>query len=76
MPRASVCAERIMEVLEIKPAIKDAVNPKIPEKKTGIVEFRDVTLAYGNSDTPAVSGISFTAMPGQTTAIIGATGRY
>ena len=74
MPRASVCAERIMEVLEIKPAIKDAVNPKIPEKKTGIVEFRDVTLAYGNSDTPAVSGISFTAMPGQTTAIIGATG--
>lgn len=74
MPRASVCAERIVEVMEIEPAVRDAENPTIPEKKTGIVEFRDVTLAYGNSDTPAVSGISFTAMPGQTTAIIGATG--
>ncbi|MBC5647985.1 ABC transporter ATP-binding protein [Christensenella tenuis] len=74
MPRASVCAERIVEVLEIKPVITDAAQPKIPEKQTGVVEFRDVTLTYGNSETPAVSGISFTAMPGQTTAIIGATG--
>ena len=74
MPRASVCAERIMEVLEIEPVITDAKNAKIPEKKTGTVEFCDVTLTYGNSDTPAVSGISFTAMLGQTTALIGATG--
>ena len=74
MPRASVCAERIVEVLEIEPAITNAEQPKVPEKKTGIVEFRDVTLSYGNSDIPAVSNISFTAMPGQTTALIGATG--
>jgi len=74
MPRASVCARRINEVLEIEPMIKNPEVPKVPEANSGVVEFRDVALVYGENEQPAVSGISFTANPGETTAIIGATG--
>jgi ATP-binding cassette subfamily B protein len=74
MPRASVCADRINEVLDIDPQIVNPENSKVPEKPTGVVEFRDVSLAYGDAEHPSVSGISFTANPGETTAIIGATG--
>jgi ATP-binding cassette subfamily B protein len=73
-PRASSCAERINEVLEIAPVITNPANAKNPENKTGVVEFDNVELAYGGSGKPAVANISFTARPGETTAIIGATG--
>ncbi len=73
MPRASSCAERINEVMEIEPTIVNPANPKAPEN-TGVVEFRDVELAYGGAEQPAIANISFTAKPGETTAIIGATG--
>lgn len=74
MPRASVCADRINEVFDIEPEIVNPKEAKIPQEKTGVVEFKDVALVYGDSTIPAVSNISFTALPGQTTALIGATG--
>jgi len=74
MPRASVCADRINEVLAIEPQISNPANPKKPSQQTGVVEFKDVAMSYGDGGTNAISHISFTARPGETTAIIGATG--
>ncbi len=74
MPRASVCAERIMEVMEIEPDIENKAQTQKPQGQSGIVEFKDVTFYYGEGENPAISNITFTAQPGQTTAIIGATG--
>ncbi len=74
LPRANVCANRICEVMDIEPAIANVASPVIPSEKTGVVEFRNVALTYGNAERPAISGINFTALPGQTTALIGATG--
>ncbi len=74
MPRASTCAKRIVEVMEIEPAIVNSSSPVTPETVTGVVEFKDVALNFNNSDQAAISRITFTAKPGETTAIIGATG--
>ncbi|MEG0784364.1 MAG: ABC transporter ATP-binding protein [Christensenella sp.] len=74
MPRASVCADRINEVMDLEIDIKDSEHPKEPQEKTGVVEFKDVTFAYSEGEHPAISNISFKAEPGKTTAIIGATG--
>lgn len=74
MPRASVCADRINEIFAIQPDIVDPKEPKTPQKISGVVEFKDVSLVYEDGGRPAVSNISFTARPGETTAIIGATG--
>ncbi len=74
MPRSMVCAKRINEVLAIEPTIVNAQNAQKPETPSGVVEFRDVALRYGDSEAAAVRHISFTASPGKTTAIIGATG--
>ncbi len=74
MPRASVCADRINEVMDIDINIKNKEHTKKPQDKSGVVEFRDVTFKYGDAEKPAIANISFTAKPGQTTAIIGATG--
>mgnify|MGYP000902510290 CR=1 FL=1 len=73
-PRASSCADRINEVLAIHPTIVNPASAKTPPQQTGVVEFENVELTYGEADIPAVANISFTARPGQTTAIIGATG--
>jgi ATP-binding cassette subfamily B protein len=73
LPRASASAERINEVLTIEPEIKETDKPVIPEKK-GVVEFKNVTFRYPGAKEPAVSNISFKALPGKTTAIIGNTG--
>ena len=72
-PRAMVSAGRINEVLNTEPSIKDPVEPIEPKEK-GTIEFRDVTFAYPDSDTPVVANISFKAKQGQTVAIIGPTG--
>ncbi|MEF9989349.1 MAG: ABC transporter ATP-binding protein [Christensenellaceae bacterium] len=74
MPRASVCADRINEVMDIKPDITQKETTVEPQSKTGVVEFKDVEFSYANTQHPAITNISFTAQPGQTTAIIGATG--
>jgi len=74
VPRAQASAARINEVLDMEPEIKDPPEPKQWENCKGMVEFRDVTFFYPGAEAPALSGISFTAQPGQVTAIIGGTG--
>lgn len=74
IPRASVSAGRIADVLETVPTITDPQTPKTTPQANGLVEFRDVTFAYPGAEAPALEHISFTAKPGQTTAIIGSTG--
>lgn len=75
LPRASVSANRIMEVLETEPSIQDQEKVKKlnPDKK-GLVEFKNVCFRYPDADTEILEDINFTAKPGQTTAIIGSTG--
>lgn len=75
IPRASVSANRIMEVIETEPSIKDKDETKKlnPEKK-GLVEFKNVSFRYPDADTEILEDINFTAEPGKTTAIIGSTG--
>jgi ATP-binding cassette subfamily B protein len=74
VPRASVSAARINEVLDVDPEIVDPAVPTRPGQKLGRIEFRDVSFGYGGSAEPALKNISFTAEPGKTTAIIGGTG--
>ena len=75
LPRASVSANRINEVIETDEAIKDSEEPKkLNPSKKGFVEFKNVSFRYPDSDEEVLSDISFTAEPGKTTAIIGSTG--
>ena len=75
LPRASVSANRINEVIETEPSIKDKEETKTfnPEKK-GLVEFKNVSFRYPDADTEILEDINFTAEPGKTTALIGSTG--
>ncbi|WP_090956098.1 ABC transporter ATP-binding protein [Arthrobacter sp. ov118] len=80
-PRASACAERIREVLDTQPAIADPAAGAAPGKAApantspgNAVEFRNVSFAYPGAEAPVLDGLTFTAAPGTTTAIIGATG--
>jgi len=74
VPRAAASAERINEVLDVEPAIVDPPAPRTAENLEGQVEFRNVTFRYPGAERPAVENISFTARPGEVTAIIGGTG--
>ena len=75
LPRASVSANRINEVLETDEFIKESKNPKqLNPAKKGLVEFKNVGFKYPDSDEEVLSDITFTAKPGETTAIIGSTG--
>jgi ATP-binding cassette subfamily B protein len=75
VPRASVSAGRIADVLETEPSILDPVEPKrLPEPLKGIVEFDGVAFRYPGAEEDVLHDITFTAWPGQTTALIGATG--
>ena len=75
LPRASVSAKRINEVLDTAPSIKDKEQTKkFDSNKKGLVEFKDVSFRYPDADTEILSDINFTAKPGETTAIIGSTG--
>ena len=75
LPRASVSARRINEVIDTEPSIKDKeeTKPFNPEKK-GLVEFKNVSFRYPDADTEILEDINFTAEPGKTTALIGSTG--
>jgi ATP-binding cassette subfamily B protein len=83
-PRAAACAERIQAVLDTEPAIADGPAPADAghggfrpngfHPGGGTVEFRNVSFAYPGAEAPVLDSISFTAVPGTTTAIIGATG--
>lgn len=75
LPRASVSADRIADVLETDPIIKDPLQPtKFPEPFRGTIEFRNVSFRYPDAEEDVLHDISFTAKPGQTTAFIGTTG--
>jgi ATP-binding cassette subfamily B protein len=75
LPRAAVSADRIGEVLESEPTIRDPEeSAPIPSGVKAAVEFRDVCFRYPEAEADVLHNVSFTASPGQTTAIIGATG--
>ena len=76
LPRASVAAGRINEVLQTKPVIRDKrkVKDNTREQWQGVVAFEDVSFRYPDAGADVLEHITFTARPGQTTAIIGGTG--
>ncbi len=74
IPRSSVSAGRIQEVLDTDSTVKSLPNPVKETGDTARIEFRDVGFHYPGADHPVLSGISFTTQPGQTTAIVGSTG--
>ncbi|HEY4382914.1 MAG TPA: ABC transporter ATP-binding protein [Ktedonobacteraceae bacterium] len=74
LPRAAASADRINEVLAIHPEINDAEQVKEAQAQKGYIEFDNVTFSYPGAEEPAISNISFSAQPGQVTAIIGGTG--
>lgn len=74
LPRAIICARRIDEVLGREASITEPAHPVAPQYLRGEVELRNVTFTYPGADQPVLSDISFRAVPGQVTAVIGATG--
>jgi len=74
LPRASVSAKRVREVLDVKPEIKDPKKPKNIKNPKGLVEFKNVSYKFPHAEEPILKNINFKAIPGQTTAIIGSTG--
>jgi ATP-binding cassette subfamily B multidrug efflux pump len=73
-PRAAVCAERIEEVLGTESSVLPPLHPVTELSATGLVAFRDTDFSYPGAASPVLRKITFTAEPGQTTAIIGSTG--
>ena len=73
-PRAGVCADRIMEVLRTESSVEEPEHPAQAPAERGVVHFDDVSFAYPGADAPVLKHLTFTAKPGQTTAIIGSTG--
>jgi len=75
VPRASVSAQRIAEVLSTPLSIKDPENPrKLPRQKGRVLEFKDVSFRYDGAEEDVLQDINFVARPGETTAFIGSTG--
>ena len=74
IPRAAVAAERIVEVLDTESSVEPPSVPVQEFTRPGTVEFQEVGFRYPGADHPVLEGVSFTAVPGQTTAIIGSTG--
>ncbi|MDR0848714.1 MAG: ABC transporter ATP-binding protein/permease [Propionibacteriaceae bacterium] len=74
VPRAAVCAKRIMEVLDQQSTVVLSDHPVTEVTGSGQVAFSDVAFRYSGAAEPVISKISFTMEPGKTTAIIGATG--
>ncbi|HAL30733.1 MAG TPA: multidrug ABC transporter ATP-binding protein [Coriobacteriia bacterium] len=74
VPRAAASAERINEVLDTQSGLADPAEPVVPTTHRGVVEFRDVEFRYPGAEAPVLAGVSFTAEPGKTTAIVGSTG--
>ena len=74
LPRASVSAKRISEVLDTKPKVIDGKKTEGQPGRTGEVEFRNVSFKYPDAEEPILRNITFTAKHGETVALIGATG--
>src|SRR5690606_7558891 len=73
-PRAAVCADRIQEVLDTESSARAPDSPVTELRGRGELELRDVTFKYPTAEAPVLHGITLTARPGMTTAIIGSTG--
>jgi ATP-binding cassette subfamily B multidrug efflux pump len=74
VPRASVCADRIVEVLDTETSVVPDADPVTELSGHGELEFRGVQFTYPGAEAPVLRDLSFTALPGRTTAIIGSTG--
>jgi ATP-binding cassette subfamily B multidrug efflux pump len=75
MPRAGVSAQRISDVIETEPSIKDPEKPvNFNPQRQGYLEFQDVSFKYPGADEYVLRNISFSAVPGETIAIVGGTG--
>jgi ATP-binding cassette, subfamily B, multidrug efflux pump len=74
VPRASVCADRIVEVLDTASSVVPPAEPVTSVDVRGELELREVKFSYPGASDPVLRDISFTARPGQTTAVIGSTG--
>ncbi|MDZ4267980.1 MAG: ABC transporter ATP-binding protein [Mycobacterium sp.] len=74
IPRASVCAERITEVLSTEPAITSSPEAQSPPAIRGEIRFESATFSYRGAERPVFQDVSLTAQPGTTTAIVGSTG--
>lgn len=74
IPRAAVCAERILEVLDTSPSVAPPAVPVVPAALTGTVELRGVEYRYPGAAAPVLDDLSLICSPGQVTAIIGSTG--
>ena len=74
IPRASVSAGRIQQVLDTEPTVVSPPTPVTPSRGELDVEFRHVGFHYPGAEHPVLTDISFTTLPGQTTAIVGSTG--
>lgn len=74
IPRAAVSADRVGEVLATESSVVPPLAPRELGDEGGLLEFDDVSFTYPGADAPVLSGISFTARPGTTTAVIGSTG--
>ncbi len=74
IPRAAVAAERIVEVLDTESSVEPPSTPIRDFTRPGTVEFQEVGFRYPGAEHPVLEGVSFNAVPGQTTAIIGSTG--
>ncbi len=73
-PRAAVCADRIMEVLDTESSVAPPSNPVAPSGERGHVVFDRVSFSYPGAESPVLKDVSFELTPGTTTAIIGSTG--
>jgi ATP-binding cassette subfamily B protein len=74
VPRAAASGDRIQEVLDTEPSVRDPEAPVEGGAETGCVEFRNVEFRYPNAEDPVLRDISFSAGPGEITAIVGSTG--
>ncbi|MEP7048215.1 MAG: ABC transporter ATP-binding protein [Ilumatobacteraceae bacterium] len=74
VPRAAVCAERIVEVLDTPSSVVRAESPVTELSTAGRLQLRDVGFHYPGAEAPVLTGVSLVAQPGQVTAIIGSTG--
>jgi ATP-binding cassette subfamily B multidrug efflux pump len=74
VPRAAVSADRIQAVLKTDPTVNDPETPAAPCTDKGFLEFEDVEFRYPGAEQPVLCGITFSAKPGEITAIIGSTG--
>lgn len=74
LPRASVCAERITEVLSTEPTLSTPVQPVTPAAITGEIRLAGVGFAYPGADRAVLHDVTLTARPGTTTAVVGSTG--